>query len=232
VIGASQAEARVALYWAPELADPLHSRGAAWLGRDAETGAPIRQPEIADLDIAQITAAPRLYGLHATLKPPFRAKTSWQEVLMAAEALAASTAPFALPPLEVTELDGFLALRESAPCPALHRFAAACVERLDPHRRAPEQAEVARRRQGGLTQRQDDYLQRWGYPYVFEEWRFHVTLTRRLTAPERDAVLPFARAHLAAAAGIARVCNQLTLFTQAEAGTPFRIAERFSLRGA
>ena len=30
---------RVAVYWAPELDDPLHAAGSAWLGRDAETAA-------------------------------------------------------------------------------------------------------------------------------------------------------------------------------------------------
>ena len=35
---------RVAIYWAPELNDPLHEAGSAWLGRDAETAALVQQP--------------------------------------------------------------------------------------------------------------------------------------------------------------------------------------------
>src|SRR3712207_6332148 len=117
---------RVALYWAPHLDDPLHRLGSAWLGRDAETGATLPQPALPGLDIAALTADPRGYGLHATLKPPFRLAVSWAEAMAAAEALARRVAPFDLPPLSVQDLHGFLALRETAPCPALRHLADAC----------------------------------------------------------------------------------------------------------
>ncbi|MFZ4410791.1 MAG: DUF1045 domain-containing protein, partial [Paracraurococcus sp.] len=190
MIGAPRPEARVALYWAPELDDPLHALASAWLGRDAETGAALPQPALPGLDIAALTADPRGYGLHATLKPPFRLAVSWAEAMAAAEALAGRLAPFDLPPLAVHDLDGFLALRETAPCPALQALADACVEALDPCRAPPGEAELARRRRSGLSPRQEALLARWGYPYVFAEWRFHVTLTRRLTAAEKAVVLP------------------------------------------
>src|SRR5262249_2220033 len=43
-------------------------------------------------------------------------------------------------------------------------------------------ADRARRNPARLTPRQRDYLERWGYPYVMEEFRFHMTLTGRLEA--------------------------------------------------
>jgi putative phosphonate metabolism protein len=231
VIGAPAPEARLALYWAPAYDDPLHRLGSAWLGRDAESGAPVPQPALPGLDIAELTAAPRGYGLHATLKPPFRLAVSWVEAIRAAEALADATAPFDLPPLAVRDLDGFLALREAAPCPALHALADACVEALDPCRAPLTEAEVARRHKAGLNPRQAALLERFGYPYVREEWRFHVTLTRRLTAEEKAVVLPAVTAHLGEAAARPRRVTELPLFTQAKAGAPFLIAERLPLRG-
>jgi len=231
LIGSSRPEARVALYWAPGPGDPLHSCGSAWLGRDAETGSPVPQPKIPGLDLAELTAAPRLYGLHATLKPPFRPNVSWHELLTAVDRWAAMMAPFALPPLEVTELDGFLALREATACPDLHRAAASCVRDLDGFRRAAPPEELARRRAAGLSARQETYLEQWGYPYVLEEWRFHVTLSRRLSDEEKRLIRPRAEAHFAAAAGRPRLFNEITLFTQASSSAPFLIAERFSLRG-
>lgn len=225
--------ARLALYWAPELDDPLHRLGSAWLGRDAGTGAPLPQPPLpTGLDIAEITAAPRLYGLHATLKPPFRLARPFPGAVAAAEALAARTAPFDLPPLAVRELRGFLALRETRPCPALHALADACVAALDPCRAPPTEAELARHRAAGLNPAQEGLLARWGYPYVLGEWRFHVTLTRRLTAAERAVVLPAARAHLGEAAARPRRVGSLCLFTQAGPGAPFLVAQRLALRGA
>jgi putative phosphonate metabolism protein len=231
LIGAPRPEARLALYWAPDLDDPLHALGSAWLGRDAETGAPLPQPKLPGLDIAELTADPRGYGLHATLKPPFRLGLSWAEAVTAAEALAARLTPFDLPPLAVQDLHGFLALRESAPCPGLQALADACTEALDPCRAPASEAEVARRRRSGLTPRQEALLARWGYPYVFEEWRFHVTLTRRLTAAEKAVVLPAVTDFLGAAPARPRRVTAISLFTQAAAGAPFLIADRLPLGG-
>jgi putative phosphonate metabolism protein len=233
MIGAApQPAARVALYWAPEPEDPLHRLGSVWLGRDAGSDMPLPQPALPDgLDIAGLTADPRLYGLHATLKPPFRPAVSWAELLRAAEALAARAAPFDLPPLAVQDLHGFLALREAAPCPPLHALADACVEALDPCRAPPEEQELARRRKTGLTPRQEALLLRWGYPHVLEEWQFHVTLTRRLTPAERAVVQPAVTAWLGDAPARPRRVGSICLFTQAAPGAPFRIAHRLRLSG-
>lgn len=223
--------ARLALYWAPERDDPLHALGSAWLGRDAETGAALPQPVLPGLDIAELTADPRGYGLHATLKPPFRLAVPLAEALAAAERLAARLPPFDLPPLAVRDLHGFLALRETAPCPALHALADTCVEALDFCRAPPDAAELARRRKAGLSPAQEAMLERWGYPYVFGEWRFHVTLTRRLTLEEKALVLPAVRAHLGDAPARPRRVASICLFTQAAPGAPFLMARRLELGG-
>lgn len=222
---------RLALYWAPEEADALHERGSIWLGRDAATGTALAQPAVDGIDLAQATADPRGYGLHATLKPPFRLAHGYAAARDAAAALAARTAPFDLPPLSVRDLDGFLALREDAPCPALHAFADACVTALDDHRTPPDAAEIARRRPERLTEAQREHLARWGYPYVFEEWRFHVTLTRRLAPAEKAVLMPAVTQFLGDAPGRARRVAAVSLFVQAEPGAPFTIAERLPLRG-
>lgn len=222
---------RVALYWAPALSDPLHALGSAWLGRDAETGAAAPQPALAGLDIAEVTREARRYGLHATLKPPFRLATSWAAFRADALALAARTAPFALPPLALTAFHGFLCLRETAPCPALQALGDACVRELDAHRAPSTPAEIARRNPELLTPRQRDLLDRWGYHYVFEEWWFHVTLSRRLTPAERAVVEPVLAAHLGHAPALPRRVTELCLFTQAAPDAPFLVAERLPLLG-
>ncbi|WP_270934258.1 DUF1045 domain-containing protein [Falsiroseomonas oryzae] len=222
---------RVALYWAPRLDDPLHALGSAWLGRDAETGATLPQPALPGLDIAELTADPRSYGLHATLKPPFRLRTGWHALRDAAMDLAARTRPFALPPLMLAEHHGFLALVESTKSAELQAFCDACVEALDAHRAPPTEEEIARRRPERMTERQRRLLQRWGYHYVFEEWWFHVTLTRRLTPEERAMVQPALAAHLGDAPALPRRLTELCLFSQAAPGAPFLIAERLPLLG-
>lgn len=222
---------RVALYWAPRVDDPLHALGSRWLGRDAETGAVLPQPALPGLDIAEITRDARGYGLHATLKPPFRIATDWHAVRQEAMRLAARTRPFALPPLRLAEHHGFLALLESEASAELRAFCDACVTALDPHRAPPTPEEVARRNPARMTERQRSYLHLWGYHYVLDEWWFHVTLTRRLDAEERAVVQPALEAYLGEAAARPRSVTELCLFTQAGPGAPFLIAERLPLLG-
>jgi hypothetical protein len=146
-------------------------------------------------------------------------------------ALAARTRPFALPPLVLAEHHGFLALVESAKSADLQALCDACVTALDAHRAPPTEAEIARRRPERLTERQRAYLHRWGYHYVFDEWWFHVTLSRRLSPEERAIVEPALAAHLGDSPGLPRRATELCLFTQAAPGAPFLIAERLPLLG-
>jgi putative phosphonate metabolism protein len=224
-------EARVAVYYAPQADDPLFAAAATWLGRDPVSDAPAPQPDIPG--IAEVTAEPRIYGFHATLKPPMRLAPGrqWFDVVTLVRDMAAGIAPFDLPPLAVRDLHGFLALRETEPSAALQALADRCVERLDPLRAPPSPAELARRRRSGLTAEQDAMLTRWGYPYVFGTWFFHMTLTRRLTAAEKSIYEPAAVAHFNRAVAMPRRVTDLCLFTQAEAGAPFVIAERIPLGG-
>jgi len=222
--------ARVALYYAPRPDDRLFAAGATWLGRDPESGAPAPQPDIPRIE--EVTRQPRRYGFHATLKPPMllAAGRQWFDVVEAATELADRTAPFDLPPLSVQDLWGFLALRETMPCAPLQALADACVERLDALRAPLSQAELARRR-GSLTPRQDANLLRWGYPYVFDTWFFHMTLTRRLNAEEKAIYRPAAERYFARAIAAPRRVEDICLFTQATADEPFVIAERLPLGG-
>jgi putative phosphonate metabolism protein len=222
---------RVAVYYAPPPQDPLFQLSASWLGRDPESGAPIPQPDIWGLD--EVTAEPRLYGFHATLKPPMRLRSgaSWDALMLAAVDLAAGIAPFGLPPMAVADVHGFLALRETAPSPDLQALADICVAWLDEFRAPPTEDEMARRRRAGLSPVQDAMLCRWGYPYVFGTWFFHMTLTRRLRAPEKARYQPAAERHLAPALAEPRRVSDICLFTQAAPGHPFLLAARLPLRG-
>ena len=223
--------ARVALYYAPAVDDPLHIAASHWLGRDADSNAPRRQPEVADLPA--ITADAANYGFHATLKPPMRLRdgATWADLLEATRDIAAATPAFDLPALRVEDLHGFLALREARPSPELQALADACVAGADALRAPASADELARRRKSGLSPAQDATVRRWGYPYAFATWFFHITLTRRLNAAERAVLLPAAEAHFAAALAVPRRVTAIAVFTQAAAGAPFVIAERIALAG-
>lgn len=216
---------RAAVYYAPELDDPLWRAGCGWLGRDPESGAGVVQPEVTGL--RELTGDPRRYGFHGTLKPPMRLATSYPELVEDVRRLAAGMQAFELPALAVTEISGFLALCEVERCPALHALADACVVELDRHRAAAGDEELARRRRHGLPAAQDAMLARWGYPHVLETWRFHLTLTQRLTSGQLAAARPAAEGYFAGLLG-PRWVRSVAVFTEREAGAPFLLAERFS----
>jgi putative phosphonate metabolism protein len=161
----------------------LSRRGSAWLGRDAtRSDAPLAAPAVDGVEperLATLTAEPRRYGFHATLKAPMRlAPGVCLETFLAAVADVAARHPVvALPRLAVAPLGDFLALRPVQPSAALEALAADCVTSLDPLRAPAPAAETARRASAGLTARQRELLGRWGYPYVLDEYRFHCTLT-------------------------------------------------------
>lgn len=223
--------ARVAVYYAPLPDDPLTASSSAWLGRDAATNAPVPQPAIEGID--EVTAEPRGYGFHATLKPPMRLADGkdWFGFIAAVRAMASGIAPFDLPPVAVHDLRGFLALRETAPSGALQALADACVAELDDFRAPPSAEELARRRKAPLSPEQDAMLVRWGYPYVFQTWFFHMTLTRRLNEAELARLRPAAEDWFAPALGVPRRVQDVCVFTQAAPGAAFVLAERVRLCG-
>jgi hypothetical protein len=113
----------------------------------------------------------------------------------------------------------------------LQALADDCVEHLDPFRAPTSEAELARRRRARLSSQQDAMLVRWGYPYVFDAWFFHMTLTRRLNAEEKGFYQPAAEAHLARALAIPRHVTDICLFVQPAPGEAFVIEQRLKLRG-
>ena len=106
----------------------------------------------------------------------------------AVHALAARLAPVTCDGLHLENLHGFLALTPTGCEAALLDLAAAVVEGTDTLRAPLTGAEIARRRPETLSTRQRDLLARWGYPFVMEEFRFHLTLTDDLPEAQADAV--------------------------------------------
>lgn len=176
---------RYAVYFAPAPGTLGWLAGSHWLGRCAAQLQPLPQLDIqgvAKEDLHRLTAAPRRYGWHGTLRAPFVLSpgVDWATLHHAVQAVASSLQPFTLPPMQIERLDDFLALvpmASAATQAAIHAVAAACVTQLQPLAAPLPPAELARRRAGGLTPRQDALLQRWGYPFVLEEFRFHMSLT-------------------------------------------------------
>jgi putative phosphonate metabolism protein len=184
---------RYACYFTPA-PGPLAQFGAAWLGWDPVQGKRVIHPEIKGLPrpVSEITQAPRKYGLHATIKPPFRlTDTASQGTLCTAlESFCASQSAIALDGLQVAQLGRFLALRPVGNEGTLNAMATEAVRAFDPFRAPLTKAELTKRRAAGLTPEQDAMLTTWGYPYVMEQFRFHITLTGKLPKTEGKVMVP------------------------------------------
>ncbi len=228
--------ARYAIYFAPNPSSPLWRLGSQLLGYDAERQASLEPPPLpAGLhDLwRKACAAPAGYGFHATLKPPMRLRTGTEpsQLLAAVERFCAGEQPFGLPSLALSDLRGFLALVPSHSSPALEYFAGRCVAYFEPFRAPLTPDERARRKPETLEPRQRLALDTWGYPYVFKDFAFHMTLSGRLQPQEAAALAPLYRAALAPALDEPVLLDQLSVFRQAAPGQPFQLWRRVDLAG-
>lgn len=227
---------RFAIYYAPGAAEPLWAKAAEWLGRDPLTGATIDGPLAGTTRDALFdrSVSARRYGFHATLKAPMAlaAGKARAELEDALDAFAGGTEPVAIGKLKLQLVDGFLALIPAEQTAELTDFAAEVVEAFEPFRALPSAAERERRLKGGhLSPRQVELMDRFGYPYVFEQFRLHMTLTDRLPETEREAYTRAAAAHFGALAEAETVLDRLVLFHEPEAGAPFVRLGDFMLSG-
>lgn len=227
---------RYAVYLAPPAESFLWAFGSSIVGYDAVTGETLPPPHLAGFDGETwhaLTAEPRRYGFHGTLKAPFRLAEgrSQDDLLDAVADLARQHHAFELGALEVREIGSFIALVPPSPAPALSDLAERAVLELDGFRAPLNGGEIARRRPDALSQRQRDYLDRYGYPYVLEEFRFHMTLTGPLEDGVRSHALnSLSEAFLASGAAMPLEVGDIAVYRQDSRDVPFRVVSRAPLR--
>lgn len=222
---------RYAVYFTPERDHPLARAAASWLGRDAFTGAPVVPPAVSGLSPAEIafhTAAARRYGFHATIKAPFRLADGASEasLLDALDAYAGKTAPVQVPRLVIGQIDGFFALLPSGGFAELKEFAASVVTAFDRFRAPITETEIERRNPETLSAEQFRNLCQWGYPYVFDAFRFHMTLSGRVSGGEAARVRAALEEVFEPVLAEPTTIDGLAVFVEPEAGGPFTVLSR------
>ena len=227
--------ARYAIYAAPPQGSPLGAFAAQWLGWDPETGAACARAEAPGLPgpIEEITASPSRYGFHGTLKAPFRLAEGASAAALDAEltAFAGETAAPMSPGLQVRADFGFVSLRPGGPSPALDALAGEIVKRFDRFRAPLDEEELAKRRKSGLTEAQDAHLMQWGYPYVLDQFHYHMTLSSQLASDVAEAVRALLAERMAPLLGDSYALREICLFGDPGAGGHFRLLRRYPLRG-
>ena len=223
---------RYAIYFAPPPGSELEDFGRSFLGRDHISGREIEQAAIdgwPEDELRRITSSARHYGFHATLKAPFVLKdgASVEDLLTAARHFATERTAFEAPPLQVSALSKWVAFTLSGPSADMTKLAADCVRAFEPFRAPLTEADIARRRQSGLTPRQDEQMLTFGYPFIFEDFRFHMTLAGPLEPEDKTNLVDKLRPKTAAIENSPLSVDAIALYEQPDRDSPFILTERF-----
>ncbi len=228
---------RYAIYFTHPQSAKLTELGSQWLGRSAFTNESIEHPSFTGIEptrLQSLTKNARRYGFHATMKPPFHLAEgrSPDEAKAAFAAFAKRTSAFTIDGLAPSFLGNFLALTPNQPSDQLNQLAAQCIKEFD-HLRAPlSEKDIERRRRAKLTPRQDAYMLQWGYPYIFEHFHFHLTLSKRLEDEnERKALKAAAEEHFKPVIHKEISISHLALCVEPEADAPFQVIDIKPLEG-
>ena len=224
---------RYEIYYVPAQGSFLDQFGAEMLGYDAWIGTVLPFPAgvVEQVpDWRELTQDPRKYGFHATLKAPM-ALNGRKEFELHGACADYARQPRRIPLITpgVSTISGFIAVIPAGSSDELEQFAADCVRAFDPFRAPLTPEDRSRRNPSRLTPRQAEYLDRWGYPYVMEEFRFHMTLTGRLDADRRGPILEMLRKRFAGLGLYTLTVDRIALFKQDDTKARFRIVGEWAL---
>lgn len=204
---------RYAVYFSPKPETALAEFGDNWL-KSAPDG---------------LVESPRRYGFHATLKAPMRLATGVDFKLFRddVEKLAATLKPIELGILKLAAIGSFLALTTDNEFHAsISEIAFACTTKLD-HCRAPLN-ESERNKRKNLSAEQQAYLEKWGYPYVGDAFRFHMTLTSSLAQEDQAMAADMLKDRVP---DEPTQLDSICIFGDPGSLRPFEFVERFDLTG-
>ncbi len=226
---------RYGIYFSPHPGSLLYELGTRWLGRDAITGESL-EPGLPDHlhqdEWLRVTESPRRYGFHATLKPPFRLAENLQleDLQTALHDFAAKHDRFEAPALKIGSLGHFLALALSERSAIFSQLAADCVTELDKFRAPATEEERIKRLRDSLSEREREHVMRWGYPYVLDTWKFHMSLTGSLPVSSLPPLEEHLQNRFAQVLHRPLLVDSVCIFHEPYPGGPFRIVERAQLR--
>ena len=233
----AEAWTRYAIYFVPAAESALYRFGSSVLGYDCYTGADLLPPDAFAADAAlwrELTQEPRRYGFHATLKAPFHLSPSCTEAQLTSAFVSFAALGHAVGRIapEVALLSGFVAVVPRQASDAVAALADKCTTMFDAFRAPMSARERARRVAANLSQSQMHNLERWGYPYLFRDFRFHMTLTGKLAGARANAALSRLRRGFAAACGEQELAiDRLALLRQDGEQAPFRVICQAQLKG-
>jgi hypothetical protein len=228
---------RYAIYFVPQAQSGLYRYGSSILGYDCYTGKAVDFPDESEsgaVNWNELSTEPRRYGFHATLKAPFHLLPSRGEDQLVKAVQNFARLGHAVHTFEPTVrlLNGFFAVMPRKAVPPIDAMAASCTTIFDAYRAPITPQQRARLVALKLSESQMRNLDRWGYPYVLAEFQFHMTLTGKVPAGRRKAILAVLQKGLRriGMAGPIAV-DRLALLKQDSPGASFRVVSEAVLSG-
>jgi hypothetical protein len=227
---------RYAIYFVPAADSPLYRYGSSVLGYDCYTGDTLPPPGELAADFADwslLTEQPRRYGFHATLKAPFPLLPDCPEARLVSALASFAGLGHVVATIQpaIKMLGDFAAIVPRVPQPAVDALAANCTTIFDAFRAPMSAQERARRVATGLSRSQIENLDRWGYPYLFADFRFHMSLTGRLASRRRDVLDALRRGFQRIGTDRPIAIDRLALVRQESAQAAFRVVSVAALKG-
>lgn len=211
---------RAAIYFTPDKNNPLISHAAQWLGWDAFRAKPVSCLIKRD---ERWVVAPSHYGFHATMKAPFHLheSTRLQDIDEALAIFCSKTPAILLPALKITKISNFFALVPEQQTDELLEVASKTVRFFEAFRAALTEQDIKKRNPHLLDEQQYQYLMDYGYPHIFERFRFHMTLTGAIPLTEQDKVEAILNDYFQKFLSAPFSLNGLGIFVEASNQTPF-----------
>jgi hypothetical protein len=191
-MGATGRFQRYAIYWTPQPGSGLAAFGEAWFGPKRQTYG--LEPEL----VKRAIKAPSRYGLHATLKAPFRLREGASEgdLQQALDAFCSKRRAPSGGALKLAQFQRYLGLVLDGKTAGIDWLADECVTHFDRFRAPFDQSDRDRRAHAILSAAEEAFLQNFGYPFVLSEFQFHLSLAGPLEKEELEAVAEALRPHL------------------------------------
>lgn len=103
----------------------------------------------------------------------------------------------------------------------MSRLAADCVRDFEDFRAPLSKTDIERRRKSGLSARQDGQLLAFGYPHIFEDFYFHMTLAGPLEKAQQERVLGMLKATAPTLGHVPFIVDAIAIYEQSTRDQPF-----------
>ena len=225
--------ARYAIYFTPDDKSELAAYGATVLRRTPVDASDWLNPDL-PVSFPDTSAwhdqikKPAHYGFHATIKAPFELAQgqSADKLITDLEAFCQNKTPIILDGLAPVRSSRYDALAFKQQPDEIPILASDCVTQFEVYRAPLTAADIERRNPASLTESELANMHRYGYPFVLNDFNFHMTLSGQNNRDDNAWFVWLQDLYLAMVKETP-IMDRLCVFYQIDRQSPFTRIEEF-----